>query len=66
MRDSRLRDVHLRRERFVGTVRRAFYVGDNVTQDDIHARFQDGTLYLNIDKKQPQLIEGKNLIQIEG
>ncbi len=57
---------YLRRERFVGTVRRAFYVGDNVTQEDIHARFQDGTLYLNIDKKQPQVIEGKNLIQIEG
>ncbi|MCD7754751.1 MAG: Hsp20/alpha crystallin family protein [Firmicutes bacterium] len=57
---------YLRRERFVGTVRRAFYVGDNVTQSDIHARFQDGTLHLTIDRKQQQtLIENKQLIAIE-
>ncbi len=56
---------YLRRERFVGTVRRAFYVGDNVTQDDIHARFQDGTLHLLIDTRQQAVIENKQMIAIE-
>lgn len=57
---------YLRRERFVGSVRRTFYVGDKVTQEDIHARFQDGTLHLLIDKKQQPAIENKKLIAIEG
>ena len=58
---------YLRRERFVGTVRRTFYVGDKVTQEDIRARFQDGTLYLFIPKEQHlQTVEPKKLIAIEG
>ncbi|MCD8144040.1 MAG: hypothetical protein LUD79_01665 [Oscillospiraceae bacterium] len=57
---------YLRREHFVGTACRAFYVGNNVTQDDMHARSQDGTLHLFIDTKQPTTIENKQLIAIEG
>ena len=57
---------YLRRERFVGTMRRTFYVGDKVTQDDIHARFQDGILCIFIPKKQQPALEEKNLIAIEG
>lgn len=56
---------YLRRERFVGTMRRAFYVGKDVAQDDIHARFQDGTLQLTIDHHQQPAIENKQLIAIE-
>ena len=57
---------YLRRERFVGSMRRTFYVGDKVTQEDIRARFQDGTLYLFIPKKQQPAVEEKKLIAIEG
>lgn len=57
---------YLRRERFVGSMRRTFYVGDKVTQEDIHARFQDGVLCLFIPKKQQQVLENKQLIAIEG
>lgn len=56
---------YLRRERFVGTVRRTFYVGDKVTQEDIRAKFQDGTLCLFIPKKQQAVTEDKKLIAIE-
>lgn len=57
---------YLRRERFVGSMRRTFYVGDKVTQEDIRARFQDGVLCLFIPKKQQQALENKQLIAIEG
>ncbi|MDY3225297.1 MAG: Hsp20/alpha crystallin family protein [Candidatus Faecousia sp.] len=56
---------YLRRERFVGSMRRTFYVGDKVTQEDIHARFQDGVLCIFIPKKQQPVLEQKNLIAIE-
>lgn len=57
---------YLRRERFVGTMRRTFYVGDKVTQEDIRARFQDGILCIFIPKKQKPALEEKKLIAIEG
>ncbi len=57
---------YLRRERFVGSMRRTFYVGDKVTQEDIHARFQDGVLCIFIPKKQQPALEDKKLIAIEG
>ena len=58
---------YLRRERFAGTVRRSFYVGDKVKQEDIRARFEDGTLYLTIPKETHLAqLEQKNLIAIEG
>lgn len=57
---------YLRRERFVGTMRRTFYVGDKVTQEDIHARFQDGVLCIFIPKKQQPVLEEKKMIAIEG
>jgi HSP20 family molecular chaperone IbpA len=58
---------YLRRERFVGTLQRSFYVGDKVQQENIHAKFEDGTLRLTIPKviEVPQ-VEQKNLIAIEG
>jgi HSP20 family molecular chaperone IbpA len=58
---------YLRRERFVGSLRRSFYVGDQVQQENIHAKFENGTLTLTIPKviEVPQ-VEQKNLIAIEG
>jgi HSP20 family molecular chaperone IbpA len=42
-------------------------VGDKVQQENIHAKFEDGTLRLTIPKviEVPQ-VEQKNLIAIEG
>ena len=58
---------YIRRERYSGSLRRSFYVGEDVTQEDIKARFEDGTLKLSVPKKeqQPQ-VEEKKYIAIEG
>ena len=42
---------YIRRERYAGTCSRSFYVGDAVTQEDIKAKFENGTLTLDIPKK---------------
>ena len=37
---------YIRRERYSGSCSRSFYVGDGVKQEDIKAKFEDGTLKL--------------------
>ena len=44
---------------------RSFYVGKNVTEADIKARFENGILLLDIPKAQPKVEEDK-FIAIEG
>ena len=57
----------LRRERYVGTCSRSFYVGDQVKENDIHANYQNGTLCIQVPKieAQPQ-VDSKHQIAIEG
>lgn len=50
---------YLRRERFSGTCKRSFYVGEGITQDDIQAGFENGILRLSIPKEAPKAIEEK-------
>ena len=52
---------YIRRERYVGTSSRSFYVGDEVTENDIKAKFEDGILKLFVPKKeeQPKVPESK-------
>ena len=58
---------YLRRERFTGSFSRNFYVGDEVTEQDIKARFENGVLTIAVPKKQPApQIEEKKYIAIEG
>lgn len=40
------------RERYSGSYSRSFYVGDSVTEEDIKAKFENGTLTLDIPKKE--------------
>lgn len=58
---------YIRRERYSGTCSRSFYVGDDIKQEDIKAKFEDGTLKLSIPKKEskPEVEESK-YISIEG
>jgi HSP20 family molecular chaperone IbpA len=60
-------DQFIRRERFWGTCSRSFYVGEEIKQEDIKARFEDGLLKLFVPKKEevPQ-VETNNFINIEG
>lgn len=57
---------YLRRERFCGTVSRSFYVGDKMTEEDIHAKFENGVLKLTLPKEDSHKVEDSNCIAIEG
>ena len=54
------------RERHTGSCSRTFYVGEHVTQEDIKASFENGTLKLTFPKMTPERIEAqKKYITIE-
>ena len=55
----------IRQERFMGNMQRSFYVGDELTEEDIKAKFADGVLRLSIPKKEEKIPE-KKTISIEG
>ncbi len=52
---------YIRRERYYGKVQRSFYVGKEVTQEDIKANFDSGVLKLQIPKKEakPEIPENR-------
>ena len=55
-----------RKERYVGSLRRSFYVGDDITEEDIKAKYENGILKLSVPKKDQKSRENKNCIAIEG
>ena len=57
---------YIRRERYTGQCSRSFYVGNQVTQDQIKAKFENGILKLSIPKVEKQQVEQKMYISIEG
>lgn len=58
---------YLRRERFQGTCSRSFYVGKDVKEEDIKAKFDNGVLTVCVPKKEDKPeVEDNHLIQIEG
>lgn len=58
---------YIRRERYSGSCSRSFFVGEQVTQEDIKAKFEDGVLKIVVPKKEEQpKVEESNYIAIEG
>ena len=55
----------IRCERYSGSCQRSFYVGNDVSKEDIKAAFQDGTLRLMIPKKDQEAIAESSHIMIE-
>ncbi|MGN0399796.1 MAG: Hsp20/alpha crystallin family protein [Blautia sp.] len=45
---------YIRQERYSGNMSRSFYVGETVTVQDVHAKFENGILTLDIPKKDPK------------
>ena len=43
---------YIRRERYSGSCQRSFYVGKDITEEDIKAQFQHGMLTLFVPKKE--------------
>ena len=56
----------VRQERYAGAMQRSFYVGEEVTHEDIKAKFEDGVLKLGIPKKEAPKVPEKKTILIEG
>lgn len=57
---------YIRKERYAGAMSRSFYVGGDVTEEDIKAKYEDGILRLSIPKKEAKAVENKKYIAIEG
>ena len=58
---------YIRRERYAGACQRSFYVGEDVTQEDIKGEFKHGILKLSIPKKEAkEAIPENKYITIEG
>ena len=57
---------YLHRERYAGSMSRRYYVGKNVTEEDIHAKYENGILTLQIPKDEKKPVEEKKYISIEG
>ena len=56
---------YIRRERYSGACSRSFYVGEDVTEKDIAAKFEDGILRLTVPKKEAKALPESNRISIE-
>ena len=58
---------YIRQERYSGAMSRTFYVGEDVKQEDIKAKFENGILSLSVPKPVEQKkVETSKRIAIEG
>ena len=58
---------YIRRERYAGSCERSFYVGEDITEEDIKGEFKHGILTLNVPKKEAKpAVETNKYIAIEG
>ena len=56
----------VRKERYMGSCSRSFYVGDEVKSEDVKASFKNGTLKIEIPKKEENSkLSEKKYIQID-
>lgn len=59
--------TYVRHERYAGSMSRSFYVGEQITEDDIHPKYENGILSFSVPKKEGKAIEDKKrYIAIEG
>ena len=58
-------EQYIRRERYTGQCSRSYYVGDQVTKEDIQAKFDNGVLSLKVPKKEVIEKKEENYILIE-
>ena len=53
-------------ERYEGSMTRSFYIGENVKEEDVQAKFEDGVLTLDFPKEKPVALPERKTIQIQG
>ena len=54
----------IRQERFYGSSKRSFYVGEQIEKQDIKAKYDKGILNIFVPKKEVKKIEDKQVIEI--
>ena len=57
---------YIRKERYAGSMSRSFYVGKNLKESDIHAKYENGILSLDVPKEDKKAVEESHYIAIEG
>ena len=62
--DKKGKLVH--QERYAGSMSRSFYIGENVEESDVKAKFEDGVLKLDFPKEKPVALPERRTIPIEG
>ena len=55
----------IRQERWAGAMQRSFYVGENVTVEDIGAKMEHGLLTLRVPKKEAPALPEKKTVTIQ-
>ena len=61
--DKQGRIMH--QERYTGAMSRSYYIGENLRQEDVKARFEDGVLTLRFPKEAPQKLPEQTFIPID-
>ena len=56
----------IRKERYSGSMQRSFYVGEQIKEEDVKAKFEHGVLSLDLPKKDTPKVPEKKTIMIEG
>lgn len=57
----------IRQERYSGTLSRSFYVGENITHEEIRGKYENGVLTICVPKKdETKKVPEKKTIMIEG
>lgn len=64
--EEKRKGKYIRRERYSGSCQRSFYVGEELTVEDIKANFKHGILSLSIPKKNKREVAASKYIAIEG
>lgn len=64
--DSDKKGKYIRQERFGGSLSRSFYVGEELTEEDIRARYENGILVMDVPKSETKKADGPRYIAIEG
>jgi len=54
----------IRSERYHGACSRSFWIGEDYTEEDLHAAFDNGELTVTMPKNAPEKVENKHLISI--
>ncbi len=55
----------IRQERYAGAMQRSFYVGKQITSEDIKAKYENGVLTLDVPKEETKKLPEKTTISIE-